>query len=210
MSELVASREKLESEIEQLLNYLNAPGNPGLKGGLVDEEGFPIADVEKIISVREARGSLARKKNDHTQLMKDIEDNLYKYHQMLKDNRAAHPPGHQEDAKKSPEVVQRAQPAEVKADPGVVSKPPFAKVMSVAPLSPAFEGGLKALDLIVAFGWVDHSNHLNLAAIKNVVSQNISKAIPIQVSRNSELVHLNLTPHTWQGPGVLGCHLVPL
>lgn len=56
---LADQREKLEKEIKALRDYLLAPGNPGLKGGLVDKDGFPVCDFEKAYSVREARQQLA-------------------------------------------------------------------------------------------------------------------------------------------------------
>lgn len=59
LSELVKQKDQLETEIEKLITYLNSPGNPGLSGGLIDDEGFPIGDVGKIIDVRTARNQLA-------------------------------------------------------------------------------------------------------------------------------------------------------
>jgi 26S proteasome non-ATPase regulatory subunit 9 len=56
---LVKQKDQLESEIASLIGYLNSPGNPGLSGGLIDDEGFPIGDVGKIIDVRTARNQLA-------------------------------------------------------------------------------------------------------------------------------------------------------
>eukprot|EP01121_Diplochlamys_sp_Union-15-3_P006390 TRINITY_DN1688_c0_g1_i1.p1 TRINITY_DN1688_c0_g1~~TRINITY_DN1688_c0_g1_i1.p1 ORF type:complete len:100 (+),score=26.70 TRINITY_DN1688_c0_g1_i1:60-359(+) len=77
---LIKQRDEIEAEIEALISYLNAPGNPGLKGGLVDKEGFPIADVQKILSVRESRNLLQKKQTDHLELMKKIEEGLYQLH----------------------------------------------------------------------------------------------------------------------------------
>lgn len=57
---LIAQKDAIESELLSIRAWLLAPGNLGLSGGLVDEEGFPINDVDKIIATREARGKLAR------------------------------------------------------------------------------------------------------------------------------------------------------
>lgn len=57
---LIAQKDAIESELLATRSWLLAPGNLGLSGGLLDAEGFPINDVEKIIATREARGKLAR------------------------------------------------------------------------------------------------------------------------------------------------------
>lgn len=57
---LIAQKDAIESELLATRSWLTSPGNLGLSGGLVDSEGFPINDVEKIIATREARGKLAR------------------------------------------------------------------------------------------------------------------------------------------------------
>lgn len=56
---LMAQKDAIESELLSVRSWLTAPGNLGLSGGLVDDEGFPINDVDKIIATREARGKLA-------------------------------------------------------------------------------------------------------------------------------------------------------
>lgn len=61
LQKLIKQRDDLEVEIEALTSYLNSPGNPGLHGGLVDKDGFPISDVEKILAVRESRNLLISK-----------------------------------------------------------------------------------------------------------------------------------------------------
>jgi hypothetical protein len=60
---LIAQKDAIEAELLSTRSWLVAPGNLGLSGGLLDEEGFPINDVDKIIATREARGKLARTSN---------------------------------------------------------------------------------------------------------------------------------------------------
>lgn len=57
---LIAQKDAIESELLATRAWLTAPGSLGLFGGILDEEGFPINDVDKIIATREARGKLAR------------------------------------------------------------------------------------------------------------------------------------------------------
>lgn len=52
---LMKRKEEIEKEIKEVNDFLNEKG-VGLKGGLVDAEGFPLNDVDKVIAVREARG----------------------------------------------------------------------------------------------------------------------------------------------------------
>lgn len=56
---LIAQRDAIELEIDSLREWLQAPGRPGLKGGLVDKDGFPLEDVDLVIKTREARHRLA-------------------------------------------------------------------------------------------------------------------------------------------------------
>jgi hypothetical protein len=51
--------------LKALIEFLNRPGNFGVKGPLVDKEGFPIVDYEKAFTVREARGMLQRKSSQN-------------------------------------------------------------------------------------------------------------------------------------------------
>lgn len=55
---LVETRDQMERRMEELMQALEESGF-GLSGGLVDEDGFPISDVPKIIEVRLARKELA-------------------------------------------------------------------------------------------------------------------------------------------------------
>lgn len=58
MKMLLAKKDELEAEFTALKIELTAPGGPGLKGGLIDAEGFPRADVD-IPRIREKRHRFA-------------------------------------------------------------------------------------------------------------------------------------------------------
>jgi hypothetical protein len=58
---LIAQRDAIELEIDSLREWLQAPGRPGLKGGLVDKDGFPLEDVDLVIKTRDTRHRLACK-----------------------------------------------------------------------------------------------------------------------------------------------------
>jgi 26S proteasome non-ATPase regulatory subunit 9 len=73
---------------------------------------------------------------------------------------------------------QANNPATANQAPAGLSAPrpaleaPFAKVNSVVENSPADTAGLRIGDTITKFGWVDWTNHQNLARVAEAVSQN--------------------------------------
>ena len=69
---LYAERETLESEMASISERLSAPGAPGLRGALVDREGFPIPGVD-LYAVRADRGRYATLRNDHVALTAEVE-----------------------------------------------------------------------------------------------------------------------------------------
>lgn len=56
-------------EIEEIVDYLTQPGMPGLKGPLVDSEGFPLNNVD-LYSVRQMRQRYNILNNDYSTIMK--------------------------------------------------------------------------------------------------------------------------------------------
>jgi hypothetical protein len=68
IKKLMQEKDEMEKEIKKAqgffgnqtnaIDYLNSQGL-GLKGGLVDKDGFPLADVNKVLAVREARNKIA-------------------------------------------------------------------------------------------------------------------------------------------------------
>jgi len=87
LAALLARQDKaraMEAEIMAIVETLEGmPGKPGVKGKLVDAEGFPRADVD-IHAVRIHRNRLAHLQTDHQAAMKEIEQALFAYHSKLK------------------------------------------------------------------------------------------------------------------------------
>ncbi|KAK2941803.1 putative 26S proteasome regulatory subunit N4 [Blattamonas nauphoetae] len=81
LQELMQRRTSISSEIEGLRAYLETPTGKGYSGGLIDEEGYPIAGVD-IVTIRQSRNRHACLQNDFSQCMKDIEENLGKLHEL--------------------------------------------------------------------------------------------------------------------------------
>ena len=76
---LDGERRAMETEIVELCEILEQPGMPGLKGKLVDSEGFPRADCD-LHQVQSMRGRIACLNTDLSAKMKVIEGLLVELH----------------------------------------------------------------------------------------------------------------------------------
>ena len=72
---LSQKKKEMEQEIAALEECLTAPGMPGLKGNLVDSEGFPRDDID-IPQITGMRGRMACLNTDLSTLMKQLEAGL--------------------------------------------------------------------------------------------------------------------------------------
>ncbi|CCI41363.1 unnamed protein product [Albugo candida] len=191
---LRAKKTELEDEIASITKELTSgPMAVGIKGPLVDSEGFPRADID-IYTVRHQRHRLATLQTDHLSTMRRIETLL----PIL-----LHP--------QTPNTFSEKPANTSRALPKTRAKP-FASIQSVEQKSPAASAGLEPNDLIVRFGSADASNHRNLAAIRDIVSHHLNQPIAIEILRHSnteteslKLIHLELIPQRWSGNGTLGC-----
>ncbi|KAG2486037.1 hypothetical protein HYH03_015244 [Edaphochlamys debaryana] len=80
LKDLGAARTAMEEEIAILTERLDAPGQPGLKGSLLDKEGFPRADIN-VHQVRTDRHRLICLTNDHRALTDQLAALLGRYHE---------------------------------------------------------------------------------------------------------------------------------
>ncbi len=69
LMKLMKEKDNLEENILEITEILQQPNMPGLKGNLVDSEGFPRADID-LFRVTKLRNTLAHLQTDHTTLMK--------------------------------------------------------------------------------------------------------------------------------------------
>ncbi|KAL8493033.1 hypothetical protein ACS0TY_024297 [Phlomoides rotata] len=86
----------------------------------------------------------------------------------------------------------------------IVSRP-FAMVDEISEASPAAEDGLQLGDQIVKFGNVEIGENL-LQRLAAEAQQKQGKSVPVVVMRQGTLTSLIVTPRTWSGRGLLGCH----
>lgn len=201
VSALIAERDQIENEIMELVAFLTAPDMPGLKGSLVDSEGFPLPNMD-LYRVREARQRYNRLNNDYTDIMNKIEHSIHALHSQA-----------------SEEEVHSTSERAV-ADPIAVSieKPqhlPFARISEVTEGSPASTAEIRPEDRVVAFGPINHSNHSELRALGPFVRESENQDVAVVVLRKNavnqdQLFTLTVRPQTWHGQGLLGCRFLPI
>lgn len=207
-------RKAIEEEIMKLTEYLTGEGMPGINGKLIDNEGFPIANIDHY-SITTARNKLACKQNDLKQLMERIEKDMSQYFTQHKQQNANKKEQKTDETEPIAIPVPSEDPKENTSDKASnITKEPFAIINMVMPNSPAEEAGLKEGDGIVYFDNILFKGvSVNpLQAIAKIANEKVNKSIPIDIVRKNdinmiEIKHLILIPHQWSGNGILGCKL---
>jgi len=190
---LASQREALESEMETILERLNAPGMPGVKGHLVDAEGFPRADID-VHAVRTDRHRLAVLKTDHERVTQQLETGLQSLYAVTSRASGLTTPSAAREPPKRARLADEAAHA-------------FAVADDVSPGSPASTAGLCVGDFVVSLGTAT-----TLEDAPTVVAKAAQEGatLSVRVLRGGASITLSLAPHSWSGRGVLGCHLKPL
>ena len=218
---LYAERETLESEMASISERLSAPGAPGLRGALVDREGFPIPGVD-LYAVRADRGRYATLRNDHVALTAEVERAIADLHASAPSSSGRHADA-SAPAASAPAASPAASAPAAPSRPPVVAAPPpgsspgipFAIIDDVTPGSPAHDAGLAVGDRVVAFGGVTAERNpssdpdpLPAVAARLAACENVP--VPALVIRRGARVEVQVTPRRWGGRGLLGCHMRPV
>uniref|UniRef100_A0A7N0U0J6 26S proteasome non-ATPase regulatory subunit 9 n=1 Tax=Kalanchoe fedtschenkoi TaxID=63787 RepID=A0A7N0U0J6_KALFE len=90
-------------------------------------------------------------------------------------------------------------------DIDVSVKVPFALVDELTEGSPSAEDGLQLGDQIVKFGNVESGPGL-LSRLASEAQTNQGREVPVVLLRQGVVLTTAVTPRTWQGRGLLGCH----
>ena len=125
-------------------------------------DGYPRADID-VAQIRTTRARIIRLKNDHKALMGKLEVAVQEQFAVAKTAEG-----------RISEHVQSTEGAASSSSGGI--EPPFAKVNSVTPRSPAESAGLQVGDKVVRFGTANWTNHERLSRVAVVVqeSENVS------------------------------------
>lgn len=209
LMQVMKQKDEIERQIVEVTEFLETPPMPGVKGPLVDAEGFPRADID-LVEVRKLRHRLACLQTDHCQVMKEIEVGLLNLHTDYKTfniNVEGEKP-----AKGSTFLSLSSETGENPVQISQELKIPFAWISDVIGGSPADQAGLKMGDAVFQFGEVNHTNHDELRAIVELVKANLDSPIKVRVLRKNifgggEERDIEFVPREWGGRGYLGCAL---
>ncbi|KAF2170272.1 hypothetical protein M409DRAFT_19875 [Zasmidium cellare ATCC 36951] len=174
LQELIAQKDNLEAELSALGSVLDSHG-VNMNTSLMTFDGFPRADID-VAQIRTTRARIIRLKNDHKALMAKLEVAVQEQFASSKPSEDGPSLAHRLNTTTEPRPVPSAAP---------VVEPPFAKVNSVVPDSPAAQAGLQAGDKVTKFGWVNWSNHERLSKVAYIVQQNENHEILVKVLRES-------------------------
>lgn len=177
LQELIATKENLEAELSALSSVLDSVRGPSsslqseadpiqhgvtMTTPLTTFDGFPRADID-VAQIRTTRARIIRLKNDHKALMKKLEDAV---HEQFASGKTEELPANGTSSRASANDTAPSRSA------APVVEPPFGKVNSVVPGSPADQAGMRAGDKVLKFGSVNWTNHERLTKVAEVVQQN--------------------------------------
>ena len=206
---LDAERQTMEDEMEALVASLQSTP-VGLKGSVIDDEGFPRSDID-IIQIRKWRQRLDIVSNDHKALMRTIETTIHAIHGAASDGATTGgvpPPGGSAGPASATHVAGDAR-RNAAGPPVVAADEPFVLVDDVTAGSPAATAGLQVGDRIIQFGPMTAAG-FTLAALGQLVAANRGVTLVVRILRADAQLSVELTPHPWAGQGLLGCHIVPV
>lgn len=199
MAILATKKDELELEADAIVSELTScgpNGEPpaGLKDSLIDSEGYPRGDID-IYAIKNKRRRLAEINTDHKALMRKIES-------MMQVMYASTSPDENE-------VMHLEQELPTVIDDLAIA--PFLLVDKIFISSPADACGLRLFDKIIRFGNIDGRDSKNMAGIPQLVANSVGQPIPLVVLRGDKvLTDISLVPQTWNGNGLLGCHITPI
>eukprot|EP00192_Tetraselmis_astigmatica_P020504 CAMPEP_0117662308 /NCGR_PEP_ID=MMETSP0804-20121206/7987_1 /TAXON_ID=1074897 /ORGANISM="Tetraselmis astigmatica, Strain CCMP880" /LENGTH=212 /DNA_ID=CAMNT_0005469205 /DNA_START=220 /DNA_END=859 /DNA_ORIENTATION=+ len=200
---LAKEKDTIELEIAERSARLTAPGMPGLKGPLVDKEGFPFSHVD-VFQVGQTGTAWLVLHTDHKAVSSKIERKLHELHALVKEVKEAGEP-----ALKQPRAEEPTPPA-AEAEPMNVDLEPFAIIDEVSDASPASEAGMEVGDQLCRFGGIVKSDGKELQRIGVNIQGFEGQQVIALVARGGQALELTLTPKKWAGRGLLGCHMKPI
>lgn len=206
---LMEKKKGIEEQMEAYSSFLTSPGNPGMDEPLVDEDGFPRADID-LYKVREARNKIICLNNDLKAVTDEIKAGLEDMHS----SSAVAVPVGGGSATASGHSGNNSEPV----------KMAFLRISDVADGSPADTAGFHDGDLVVSFGPIFRTD--DRASGKTVrdqctdvlhrmakhIGDNKGVEMEVLIKRNGSMLDapLKITPKDWSGAGMIGCRFHPL
>lgn len=203
----IQERDRLEATILECTTRLEASG-AGLHNKLVDKEGFPRADID-VSAVRADRQKVAVLTNDHKRITNQIEQLMHELHAEARKAPAVGSAKRPRTMDVSSSLAAPAQPAASVTHAAASSVTPFAVIDEVSANSPAEEAGLHVGDQLISFADISGQTANALPAIAAALQASENSEVEARLLRRGSAVTVKLTPHTWGGRGLLGCHLRP-
>ncbi|GMK55261.1 hypothetical protein CspeluHIS016_0203170 [Cutaneotrichosporon spelunceum] len=199
---LMQRKEEIEAEIDAL-NAVVASHGASSDTPLIDPEGYPRADID-VYAIRHARAALVRLYNDRAEVMRRLAPALESAFEVDQPPSQTQSQGHVQRRPLPPaDTNGRAEFPETWPERAV------ARVNAVAPDSPAADAGLAAGDVVYSFSGITAATPGGMQAIGPVVQRSEGRRLTLLVLRGNERRMLYLTPRTWSGRGLLGCHILP-
>nr|CCC92331.1 putative proteasome 26S non-ATPase subunit 9 [Trypanosoma congolense IL3000] len=211
LRELESKRYEVMKKIEEAMAFLDTTP-VGLRGSLVDSEGFPRDDCD-LFAVRRARQTVNCGHNDLKSLETTIHEKLIQLHEECREEaeeqmRRDAMKNNKNNMKAAGDGGEHAQLQKEMAD-----KKPFVRIVRVVSGSPAAEAGLTAEDLVVQYGDLDAEKVLagGYSEMTRVTSSHEGKMMRVWVrSASGEVRELFVVPQKWKGDGLLGCTFEPV
>ncbi|VDP82356.1 unnamed protein product [Echinostoma caproni] len=184
---LSSQKTNIEREIQSLSGILSENDQVGLKGNLLDNEGFPRNDID-LVAVRTARNRIIRLNNDHRTVMAALETALHQMHDLARKTGADRP---SEEAMDLDQEVPSSAPLNPDS-----ALSPFLLIDEVRPGSVAEQSGLEVGDLISKFGSVNADNFSGLqdiaSVMRNTPPQGVIPLIVQKTSKQNRMYHIEL------------------
>ncbi|KAL0248299.1 hypothetical protein GEMRC1_003535 [Eukaryota sp. GEM-RC1] len=189
---LINKRDSIECRIKEIVQILETDEFGGsLSASLVDEEGFPRADID-IIQCRSLRHELALLRTD----LNNVDEQIYTLLQTELPKTA--------NANHTEQMVTSYHKKTV----------PLFTVGEIASATPAFRAGLQEGDQVLQFGSLSVENLPSgctkrslMSTITEILNHSENNPMSLLVERNGSIVELSLTPKR-TAQGLLGCKLV--
>ncbi|SOV10960.1 proteasome regulatory protein, putative [Plasmodium sp. gorilla clade G2] len=211
-NELVKKREDIENELKVHMDFLESPENKnvGMKGNLIDSEGFPRNDID-IYSIRVARNKIICLKNDYIDINKKLEEYIHKVHSTHPVIRVERNKNINNDLLNTPQQITKEE------DIQNAKKNIFAIIDEVIDNSPSHKSGLKINDQIFQFGDIikknenEQNNYSNIQLIKEIGNymKTQPKQILVKILREENILFYHIIPEQTQKGLYIGCHISP-